>query len=72
MFSLSQSAGPVPLTVQFTDHSTGDPALWGWYFGDGGTSNEQNPEHTYTTPGVYPVGLLSPIVPGITRHLFPD
>ena len=71
MFSLSQSAGPVPLTVQFTDHSTGDPALWGWYFGDGGTSNEQNPEHTYTTPGVYPVGLLVSNSAGYNKTFVP-
>ena len=57
-FSANQSIGPVPLKVQFTDYSTGNPTQWGWYFGDGGSSNEQNPEHTYTTPGVYPVGFL--------------
>ncbi len=30
---------------------------WNWMFGDGETSNEQNPTHTYTSPGVYTVRL---------------
>ncbi len=71
LFSLSQSTGPVPLTVQFTDHSTGNPTLWGWYFGDGGTSNEQNPEHTYTAPGVYPVGFLVSNSAGYNKTFVP-
>lgn len=79
-FSVSQSIGPSPLTVQFTDYSTGNPTQWGWYFGDGGTSNEQNPEHTYVSPGVYPVGFLvankagynKTFVPGLIQTQNPD
>jgi len=71
LFSLNQSNGPVPLTVQFTDHSTGNPTLWGWYFGDGGTSHEQNPVHTYTVPGVYPVGFLVSNSAGYHRTFVP-
>ncbi|MFC2090711.1 FISUMP domain-containing protein [Bacteroidota bacterium] len=44
--------------VQFTDQSTNEPTNWDWDFGDGGTSNEQNPSHTYTTAGVYDVSLI--------------
>ncbi len=39
--------------VNFSDASTGFPATWSWDFGDGLTSSEQNPEHTYTQNGIY-------------------
>lgn len=71
IFSISQSSGPVPLKIQFTDHSTGNPTQWGWYFGDGGTSNDQNPEHIYTTPGVYPVGFLVANSAGYNKTFVP-
>ncbi len=59
-FSGNQTSGEGSLTVQFVDQSaTGDfeVTAWAWDFGDGGMSTEQNPEHTYTAPGVYDVGL---------------
>lgn len=49
--------GNAPLTVKFTDLSIGSPASWKWDFADGSTSTEQNPVHTFTTPGVYRVVL---------------
>jgi uncharacterized repeat protein (TIGR02543 family) len=55
-FSGSPTSGPAPLTVNFTDQSTGATS-WSWDFGDTGTSTEQNPNHTYTGPGVYSVAL---------------
>ena len=51
------TAGPAPLTVQFTDTSTGNPTAWSWSFGDSATSTEQHPVHTYTAPGTYTVSL---------------
>ena len=36
----------------------GSPNQWLWGFGDGSTSNQQNPQHTYDEPGVYNVCLL--------------
>ncbi|MDD2636883.1 MAG: PKD domain-containing protein, partial [Bacteroidales bacterium] len=45
------------LTVNFTDLSTNNPTTWNWTLGDGATSNEQNQNHTYSTPGVYTVTL---------------
>ena len=51
------TAGLVPLTVRFTDISTGNPTAWLWSFGDGNTSTDQSPIHTYTAPGNYTVGL---------------
>lgn len=56
-----QAKGQVPLALQFTDNSTGDPtdifSSRAWTFGDGNTSTDTNPTHTYYTPGLYPVSL---------------
>jgi len=49
--------GAAPLTVQFTDQSTGSLNSWVWDFGDGAGSTEQNPTHTYTENGTYRVSL---------------
>jgi uncharacterized protein (TIGR02145 family) len=43
--------------VQFTDQSTNEPTEWSWDFGDGSTSTEQNPNHSYTNEGTYDVSL---------------
>ncbi len=48
------------LTVAFYDLSqpgTGLITSWEWDFGDGGTSGEQRPQHTYLLPGIYDVSL---------------
>lgn len=47
-----------PLTVNFQDLSTGGAVSWQWDFGDGNTSNLQNPAHTYTTYGNFDVTLI--------------
>ena len=49
----------MPLTVSFTDQSTGSPTSWKWYFGDGNTSTEKNPVHTYNKSGRYSVTLTA-------------
>lgn len=51
------TAGEAPLLVNFHDASTGNPSAWQWDFGDGTTSTEQNPTHSYATPGGYDVTL---------------
>ena len=56
-FTANVTAGPAPLTVRFTDKSTGSPDSWLWRFGDGDTSTEMNPKHTYTSEGYYDVTL---------------
>jgi PKD repeat protein len=56
-FTASPRNGALPLTVSFTDQSYGGPNNWRWDFGDGQTSNEQNPQHTYLLPGTYDVEL---------------
>lgn len=45
------------LTVAFTDTSVNSPTTWLWDFGDGNTSNTQNPVHVYALPGSYTVTL---------------
>lgn len=45
--------------VFFTDSSTVPPLFsWTWDFGDGNTSNEQNPSNDYQEPGEYEVTLI--------------
>ncbi len=43
--------------IAFTDASTNAPTSWSWNFGDGTTSNVQNPRHTYSAAGTYSVSL---------------
>ncbi|MFM8431164.1 MAG: PKD domain-containing protein, partial [Bacteroidota bacterium] len=50
------TVGCAPLTTQFTDATLG-AISWRWDFGDGTSSNQQNPYHTYTRPGLYSVSL---------------
>jgi PKD repeat protein len=56
-FTANITEGNAPLAVQFTDTSTGVPTSWAWDFGDGNTATEQNPIHTYESPGNYSVTL---------------
>jgi PGF-pre-PGF domain-containing protein len=56
-FTSNVTLGIAPLTVSFTDVSTGSPTSWLWDFGDGTTSTAQNPEHTYNEMGGYTVNL---------------
>lgn len=44
-------------SINFTDTSTGSPNKWLWDFGDGYTSNLQNPSHTYAAQATYNVTL---------------
>jgi PKD repeat protein len=51
-FAANPAGGQAPLTVQFTDESTGGIAGWNWNFGDGSAhSTAQNPSHTYSAAG---------------------
>ena len=61
-FTLNPATGASALVVQFTDQSKGGSAAltaWVWDFGDGATSKEQNPIHTYATPGKFTVSLTA-------------
>jgi PKD repeat protein len=49
--------GDPPLTVRFRDFSSGNPLTRSWDFGDGTTSTEKDPVHTYTQEGSYTTRL---------------
>ena len=57
-FTWDPSPGCLDAPIQFTGTSAATIASWQWNFGDGGTAFQQNPMHTYNTPGVYTVTLL--------------
>jgi hypothetical protein len=61
-FTQNVTSGAAPLTVQFTDKSSGRSNSWLWDFGDGATSALQNPVHTYTGAGTYTVTLTTGMV----------
>jgi PKD repeat protein len=56
-FTATPISGVRPLTVTFTNQSTGDFAASLWDFGDGITSTTFNPSHTYRSSGMYTVTL---------------
>lgn len=63
---------PTEPTFDFTDQSTSDGNIgtWEWDFGDGNTTNDQNPSHTYAAPGVYLVCLtITDDDGGCTSHV---
>ncbi len=62
----SRLSGKAPLTIGFTDASTGSPTAWKWSFGDGTYSTLQNPRHTYSKAGVYTVTLTASNAAGST------
>jgi len=56
-FSANTTGGQAPFTVTFSDESLSNPTSWQWDFGDGGSSTEQNPSHTYNQMALYDVTL---------------
>jgi len=71
-FSGNPTSGYAPLTVDFTDLSTGSPTSWDWSFGDTGTSTAQNPSHDYTAVGSYTVALTATNAEGSDTETKPD
>jgi|YNPMSStandDraft_1061717.scaffolds.fasta_scaffold00167_21 hypothetical protein len=49
---------PYPVTYYQTTQNLLGNVTYTWYFGDGNTSNEQNPTHIYSQPGTYKVRLI--------------
>lgn len=72
-FTATPVSGCSPLVVNFTDASTGNPAVWAWDFGNGATSALKNPSTTYFIPGTYTATLTVTNASGsntITRQNF--
>ena len=56
--SIPNSCAP-PVNINFQNLSTGSGVLsYQWNFGDGNTSTQTNPSHTYTTAGTYTLQLV--------------
>src|SRR3954453_23695828 len=64
------TAGLAPLAVQFSSAGSRDPEnttlTYAWDFGDGGTSTQANPSHTYTTNGAFTAKLTVTDGAGLT------
>ena len=56
--TVTNALGCAPLISSFTDSSTSSTA-WQWFFGDGGSSSQYNPTHTYLIDGTYNVTLIA-------------
>lgn len=57
-FTATPTTGLAPLLVQFSNQSTGEQIdHFLWNFGEGTTSNQEQPSHTFTDPGVYTITL---------------
>jgi PKD repeat protein len=58
-FTASPTSGGIPLTVQFSDLSTGNFTEWAWDFDNNGVvdSIEKNPSYVYQNEGKYTVSL---------------
>ncbi|MCI4668479.1 MAG: PKD domain-containing protein [Bacteroidia bacterium] len=57
-FVISDTIGCAPTVISFTDETVDAIQTWNWDFGDGFSSNEQNPNHTYNQDGIYSVSLF--------------
>jgi gliding motility-associated-like protein len=67
-FVTTHPTGCVSHPVYFKDRSIADTTIesWQWLFGDGDSSRQQNPEHTYNVKGIYSIKLVVNDVVGCT------
>ena len=68
-FTSTPNNGTASLFVQFNDTSTGGHVTsYAWDFGEGGSDNIANPNHTFVSPGVYLVTLTVSNAGGSSSH----
>ncbi|NLV25689.1 MAG: PKD domain-containing protein [Methanomicrobiales archaeon] len=53
----SATKGAAPMKITFSSSWSGTPGSFLWEFGDGTTSDQMEPEHVYSQPGLYSVQL---------------
>lgn len=71
-FTVSDTVGGAGSEFNFTDFSaqgTASISGWAWDFGDGDSSNVQNPVHIYDSVAVYSVGLTVTDANGLSREI---
>ncbi|PCH96343.1 MAG: hypothetical protein COB85_03660 [Bacteroidetes bacterium] len=68
-FEIGDSIGCSPHNISFTDNSLG-AVSWFWDFGDGNTSVDRHPTHTYQSSGFYNVILIVSSVDGCSDTIF--
>ncbi|MBN8593616.1 MAG: PKD domain-containing protein [Anaerolineae bacterium] len=56
-FTQDRTTGQSPLMIRFVNLSSGNITSFSWTFGDGLSSTEANPSHTFQNPGLYNVTL---------------
>lgn len=66
-FTANITSGCAPLTVTFTDQSSGNPTSWNWEFSNGTLSSAQNPVITFSAPGTYSAKLVVQNANGIAQ-----
>jgi gliding motility-associated-like protein len=64
-FTLDPETGLPPLAVEFTNQTL-NGVSYAWNFGDGGSSTEENPTHTYTSGGEIAIYMVATDVNGCT------
>lgn len=64
-FTFNPANGCIPLPVAFTNNSV-NADFYQWSFGDGNTSGNQNPNHTYSQSGAFVIQLVASNLNGCT------
>ncbi len=73
-FTANETGGcaPFPVTFEDTTKSYYPIVSWHWDFGDGSTGTGPNPQHVYTSTGVYDITLIITNSQGCTDTLFKE
>ncbi|MBL7071486.1 MAG: PKD domain-containing protein [Candidatus Omnitrophica bacterium] len=66
-FSGDDLSGDAPHNVSFTADTNTDFDTYEWQFGDGGSSVEKDPTHTYTSAGAFDVTLTATMAGEVPR-----